>query len=362
MKGREFAKRLGKWVLALGALAFVAYVVPIRDHCVDPGLSGAAITDAPRSSRVSVSRAPDGCTLHRAGGNVPLDAAACARLSCEQGLQSTFAHVRLVPLGILLTVYLMSTLVWSMRWRALLRLAGVRISLPSTWRVTLEAQAGGVLLPGGVGGDALRVASIVERGGSLVIALASVFLDRIVGLAVMTSLAVLLVVLFGYAEVSRGVLLFLTCFPLGFIVGWPILRIRWLREIRWLPKSLRPVLEYAAEPHATRVVGQSALLSVLVSGTQFVVVRGLLWAIGYREPVSESGIVVGTAMAFIVAAIPALPGGWGTGDAAYVYFLGRAGVPPGPAFAVCLLYRLFWYLSAGLGALLLVVRPKKQKS
>jgi uncharacterized protein (TIRG00374 family) len=63
-------------------------------------------------------------------------------------------------------------------------------------------------------------------------------------------------------------------------------------------------------------------------------------------------------MGFIVGAIPALPGGWGTADAAYVYFFGLAGVQAGSALAVSLLYRLYWYAMAVLGAGLYVARGK----
>jgi uncharacterized membrane protein YbhN (UPF0104 family) len=67
---------------------------------------------------------------------------------------------------------------------------------------------------------------------------------------------------------------------------------------------------------------------------------------------------VGGAMVFIVAAVPALPGGWGTADAAWVFFLGLAGLPAGAALGVGLLFRLFWYISALVGAALYVARPR----
>jgi len=43
---------------------------------------------------------------------------------------------------------------------------------------------------------------------------------------------------------------------------------------------------------------------------------------------------------------------WGTADAAYVFFFGLAGLRPGTSLAVCLMYRLFWYLSGVAGAIL----------
>ncbi len=67
---------------------------------------------------------------------------------------------------------------------------------------------------------------------------------------------------------------------------------------------------------------------------------------------TESWVYMGTAMTFMVAAIPALPGAWGTADAAFVYFLAKAGIGPDTAFAVSLLYRSLWYLSGMIGACL----------
>jgi uncharacterized protein (TIRG00374 family) len=73
-------------------------------------------------------------------------------------------------------------------------------------------------------------------------------------------------------------------------------------------------------------------------------------------PTEEKWIYVGTAMAFLVSVIPALPGGWGTVDAAYVFFFARAGIGSGVALAVCLLFRLFWYLLGVAGAFLYATR------
>jgi uncharacterized membrane protein YbhN (UPF0104 family) len=88
-----------------------------------------------------------------------------------------------------------------------------------------------------------------------------------------------------------------------------------------------------------------------VALVQFAAIRGLVFAVG-AVPTVEKWVNVGTALGFIVGGIPALPGAWGTADAAYVFFFGLAGIASGQALAVCLLYRLFWYVSAAVGALL----------
>ena len=139
----------------LAALAFVAWAVPVRDRCWDP--------HAPKSTRVAVTRDTSGCLLHLASGDVRVDAAACSQLTCEPGVVSTLARARPGMILALLGLYAVGTLAWAARWRALLGFAGVDLRLREVWRISIEAQAGGVLLPGGIGGDALRIASVVAR-------------------------------------------------------------------------------------------------------------------------------------------------------------------------------------------------------
>jgi uncharacterized membrane protein YbhN (UPF0104 family) len=117
------------------------------------------------------------------------------------------------------------------------------------------------------------------------------------------------------------------------------------------------VLEYARHPGAPRAILAAAALSVVVAGVQFATIRGLVFALG-ATPTAEKWVYLGTAMAFVASALPTLPGAWGTADAAYVFFFGFGGVAPGTALAVCLLYRLFWYLSGVTGAILHLARPR----
>jgi hypothetical protein len=359
-KGRGGIVRWGRWVLAAVALTFVASVVPWWDHCWDAA--------APSSTRVRVVHEAGGsCILRIASGDVTLDPQRCALLRCEPGALSTIGHARVGVLVALLALYALGTLAWAARWRALLTLAGVPMPLAQVWRVSIEAQAGGVLLPGGIGGDALRIASVAARlpkgeagRTRLPVVVGSVLLDRVVGLAVVAGLAGALA--FGWGGMKAGpVAVALALLPLGLVGGlWfvrsaPLDRVGWLTGGR-LGGVTKPLLAYARDLHAPSAVARAALLSVAVAGVQFATIRGFVFALG-GVPTAEKWVYVGTAMSFVVSALPALPGGWGTADAAYVFFLSLAGLAPGISLAVCLLYRLFWYLSAIVGAVLHLVRP-----
>ncbi len=361
--GRRIARAL-RWGLALVALAFVAWVVPVRDHCWD--------ARSPSSTRVSISRDADAggsCVLHARTGDVRIDAAQCAKLTCEPGIVSTIGHARPGVLSMLWGLYALGTLAWAGRWRALLRLTGVDLSLGDTWRVSIEAQAGGILLPGGIGGDALRIAAVVARlprgageGAALSIAVGSVLLDRAVGLAVIGATAALLAFAWGGAQAGPFANA-LAALPVAFVLGIvavrriPFHRFGWFVEGR-MGRIAKPLLETIRDPGAPRALAAAAALSALVACAQFLTVRGLVFAVG-GVPATEKWVYIGTAMAFVVSALPTLPGGWGTADATYVLFFGLAGLTPGVALAVCLLYRLFWYGCAVVGAVLYVARARR---
>jgi uncharacterized membrane protein YbhN (UPF0104 family) len=349
--------RVLRWVLAVVAFAFVAWIVPVRDRCWD--------ARSPKTPHVATTRDDrnGGCTLHLGSGDVSIDADQCSRLECEPGILSTMRHARLGVVAALLLLYGAGTLAWAARWRTLLVLARLDLPLPSVWRVSIEAQAGGILLPGGIGGDALRIASIAaRRPNRMAIVVASVLLDRLVGLAAISGGAAALA--FALGGLNGGPLaVVLGALPLALVAGIatvrraPLERIRWLFDGR-LGRMTQPILEYLRDPRAPRAVAGAALLSLLVAGVQFVAIRGLVFALG-GVPTAEKWVYVGIAMAFVVSALPALPGAWGTADAAYVFFFGLAGLRPGTSLAVCLVYRLFWYLSGVAGAILHILHQEK---
>jgi uncharacterized membrane protein YbhN (UPF0104 family) len=348
------------WGLALAALSFVLWQVPVRDRCWDPR--------AAASTRVAVTHDATGCVLYLRSGEVHVPAGDCANLRCEPGVVSTLAGAKVGVVAGLFVLYVLATLAWAARWRALLGFAGLDLRVGHVWRIVVEAQAGGVLLPGGLGGDALRIASILSlpaRPGAqrapAAIVIASVLLDRAIGLSLIATVAASLGFFWGRAE-AGWLVVALAGIPVAVLVGLivlrsvPIERIRFLNEGRF-GKPLAPVFTYVRDPRAPRAIAYAAGLSLVVAAVQFIVIRGLVFGLG-ATPTAEKWVYVGAAMAFIVSALPTLPGGWGTADATYVFFFAFGGLTAGTALGVCLLFRLFWYLLAMAGAALYVARPR----
>lgn len=317
---RAWVRRLLTWGVAALALAFVIRVVPFRDKCTADG--------------------------------------------CEPGLWTTLRSASGPAIAALFALYLFSTLAWAARWRALLGVAGVKLPLLRVWRVTIEAQAGGILLPGGVGGDALRVAYVKSAapGTDVGKIVASILADRVMGLITLSGLAVGFALAFGAADLGKA-LPILAAIPALSVLGWLMLRTRFVRELPILKVGLigrltRPLLEYASAPNGPAALRQGLLLSLIVSVSQLLVVRGFVAALG-AHPVREAWVYVGTTFSMMVGAVPALPGAWGTADVAYVVFLTRSGIAASTAAAACLLYRTFWYTSALIGAVLALGRRSK---
>jgi len=312
-----------KAVIAVLALAFVVWVVPLRDRCTAAG--------------------------------------------CEPGLLTTLRTANVPLLVALFAFYMAGTLAWAARWRALLGLAGVRVPLFAAWRITLEAQAGGILLPGGVAGDALRVTFVKARAPEADTAkiVASVFADRVVGLVTLASIATVAALTTGGRDLG-AFLYVIAAIPCVAAVGWLVLRrpglaSRPIFSRGVLARVVRPMLEYAGAEEGPRALVRGVLLSLLVSLVQLLVVRGLVAALGVH-PTREAWVYVGTTLGMIVAAVPLAPGAWGTADAAYVFFLAQAGVPAPVALSVCLVYRCYWYASGVIGASLALAAPRQRRA
>lgn len=259
-------------------------------------------------------------------------------------------------------IYLLATGAWALRWHRLLSLAGADIPFLTAWRLTLQGMAGSVFLPGSIGGDALRVAFALGKGASPVVVVATVLLDRGVGLV--TLAAVASVFAFACSGADAGpVAWILASFPVAFGLALLVARSPQVARLKqptwgWWMRLVRPVFDYITSKGAPRALFQGALASTVLSLVNLLAIRGIVFALGV-SPTEERWIYVGAAMAFIIEAIPALPGGWGTADAAFVVFLARAGLPPSTALAVSLLYRMLNYVSALVGAALYVAHGRR---
>jgi uncharacterized membrane protein YbhN (UPF0104 family) len=356
-RARRVAARVAAPVVGVLALGLVVAVVPLRDRCEAPTAQNSVVAKGP------VERRDDGsCVLHVKPADMSLDPSTCAQLRCEPGLLSVLSHARLGLLALLAVITFAGTLLGTLRWYAVLALSGFRRSFGWTWRTVLAAQAGALLLPGGIGGDAVRFGLVVgareQEGVAATTLAATVLLDRSLGLVSLATLSGALAAIFGGGDVeTHRLLAILFALPVLFVAGLTLVRSRTFAGLAVFRTrfgaKLVPVLEYLRQPGAPVALARGLLASFCFTGLQLAVLRAIILALG--APVtSERWAYLGSAMGLLVAGLPGLPGGWGTADATYVFFLARAGLPPQ-------INRIFYYGVAIVGACLLLASRAARK-
>ena len=246
-----------------------------------------------------------------------------------------------------------SNLVSALRWRALARWLGADMSVRDAGRWYFQAIGLNALLPGAVvGGDVYR-AVVLQRAGQDTLASSwSVVLDRVSGLWMLCAIgglgaAACAPQLAPVLRLPQGAFVALM---LGGTALWLLLplalpwllrrgRVAWLAPLRSAiarPDFLKQLLWQAIASAAVQVLSAAALAA---GGLALSVHIGwAAWAFAI-------------APVFLMAALPASVGGWGTREAAAVAALAPFGVPAAAAVGVGVIYGLYQLVQGAMGAL-----------
>ncbi len=296
----------------------------------------------------------DRCTEGRA-----LDA--CATGDVEPGLRTVLATMdaRLLALGAF--VYALGAPLWAARWRFVLSVAPSSPPYVVLFRASVEAYAAMALFVGGIGGDAVRLGTLVSQGLPTPWAVASLGVDRAIGLAALVT-AALLVAAPELVALSHVLGLLLPAGLVALVCGLAAVLLAPIP--RACPGSVRRFVEAVRGPYGTAParLGLMALLqafatSLGVAATQLGAFACFL-AAAHAAPPSVARVVAGIVETFVVGAIPTVPGGWGTGEAACVFFLEPAGIREAQALAASVAFRLSVFPVAALGVLSAALRAK----
>ena len=249
-----------------------------------------------------------------------------------------------------------SNLVSAWRWRALARWLGAAVGLADATRWYFPAIGLNALLPGAVvGGDVYR-AVVLRRCGPATPAPAwSVVLDRLSGLWMLCAIGglgaaasaeVLAPWLRVPAMVVVGLMLTGTALWLALPWGLPWL----LRMAGGAPGGwLAPLALAARQPDFGAQLRWQVLASALVQLLSAAALAAGGLALGVR--LGPAAWAFAIAPIFLMAALPARVGGWGTREAAAVASLAPFGVAPAAAVGVGVIYGLYQIVQGALGAL-----------
>jgi len=269
--------------------------------------------------------------------------------AAEKGVLSLLALMSAVPTSVVVLYVLLAVVASAWRWRLLLLTQGIPVTPREAVELTFLGNFFNQVVPGGlVGGDVLKAVYAARGREKAAHAVVSVFVDRLLGLSGTVILACAALAprfddprFHGHALVAYGILVG------GGIAGGALLsrRVRAALNMEaWVPR-VPFVGSFLAEVDQA-VLSFRERKSVILAGIGISVLIHAGWCganallghmLGVDLELSAWFAVIPPIL--IVAVVPLLPGGWGLGEASYVFFLGLVGVPPAPALAVSVLGR-----------------------
>ena len=246
-----------------------------------------------------------------------------------------------------------SNIVSALRWRALARWLGADMGVRDASRWYFQAIGLNALLPGAVlGGDVYRAVVLKRAGQDTLASSWSVVLDRISGLWMLCAIgglgaAACAPQLAPYLRLPGGAFVALM---LGGTALWLLLPLAlpWLLRrgrIGWLA-PLRTAMD-RPDFHAQLLRQAIASAAVQLLSAAALAAGGL--ALGVH--IGAAAWAFAIAPVFLMAALPASVGGWGTREAAAVAALAPFGVPAAAAVGTGVIYGLYQLAQGGMGAL-----------
>jgi len=253
----------------------------------------------------------------------------------------------------------------AVRWLLLLRAADVDIPAASALRIFLRSSFVGSFLPAGVGADAARAYEIASRTSRGSQAVASVGIDRVLGLVAIAILGIA-----GLADWAQHVepALRLRLMAVAALGGLAVLAIFWADKVAravvpsrwhgslWGWRILRlgdAIGAYRAHP---KVLAQVMALSIAVQLVRVFQGYGLGRGLGIQ--VGLEYYLVFMPIAMLVLLLPVSISGFGLPQAAIVWLLRPMGVPDAESLALSTLLIVVGIIGNLPGAWLYLTRKK----
>jgi glycosyltransferase 2 family protein len=259
----------------------------------------------------------------------------------------TGADWRLIGIAVLLVLADRSLMAY--RWVVLLCTVepASRPPLAAVMRIFFVSTFVGTFLPASVGGDAVRAYSLARLGVRVEDAVASVFMDRILGVASVLALAAIGLTL-ARDLAGNGAIVFGLAGAGAMCVATVLLIFN--RRSAALATHLVRLLPFRTLRHAARRVIESIqkyvaypgpltsvlICSMAVQGLRIVQAYYLGRGLGIDAPLDA--YVAFVPIILLVMLLPVTFNGIGTSQAAFVWFFGRAGVAAPAAFALSVLF------------------------
>ena len=246
------------------------------------------------------------------------------------------------------------------RWFIVIRAVGLALPLAIVLQVTMIGAFFNQFLPSAMGGDLVRIPYAHRFGLSLVDALKSVVLDRLVAFVGLTAL-VLACVPMSLVVLPEGAARWLS---VGVAAGGALALALAMAMRRGpaqglLGRLMRPVLEVSAA--LRQILTSDSSGPILASSLAVQLMRPLvvyLIAVGMSLPVSLLDCLLIVPPALLLTVLPISLGGWGVREVTFVAAFGLVGLQAEGAFALSAAFGLATLASSLPGALFWVLLPR----
>ena len=269
-------------------------------------------------------------------------------LLSEQGWHEIWAAIRQIPLSYLALAFVfmvISRLAVSGRWYVLLRSARLKVTFWEITRITFAGLFATNFLPTTIGGDVIRFAGAVRFGLDGAISLASLVVDRLVGMAGMAMALPFGIPAFRAAQVLGNI-------PGGYKpayqAGLPLI-------IKNLADKLISAIKRTFNALAIWVHAPLSLLfSLLLTWINMLGLFAVLYLLflGQGQPVSFTMIAGLYSVVYFVTLIPISINGYGVQELSMTFIFSRlAGVSMANALTTALLFRTIMMIVSLPGAI-----------
>lgn len=261
-----------------------------------------------------------------------------------------------------LALIFFQTFVLTGRWELIMRALGVSLDWMAAWRILMISLWFNQVLPSSVGGDAVRIWLLRQRGVPWSQAVKGVAADRFTALLGLVALMVVGLPVLWSRVSNLPAILAIGALTMAGVVGTVIL----LTLDQW-PKrliSLRPIASFVRFGSLVRylllqferrgVLFGSALVIHLVTALAcYVLAQGL------RTPLSVLDALILVPPVVLLTAVPISISGWGVREGAMVACLALAGVPSEDALSISLLLGAISVIIGLTGGVIWLASPER---
>jgi uncharacterized protein (TIRG00374 family) len=282
---------------------------------------------------------------------------------------SALAGVSWSWIGLAILLVLVDRALMAVRWIWLLRPVEPRFMPPTSalMRIFFVSTFVGSFLPMSVGSDAVRTWQSTQRGVPGAQALASVLMDRVLGIASILIAAVGGFLIYPELLDVPGVVIGLAASAAGCVVALLfVFSSSWDALVR---RAILPRLPQRAQPAIDRILaalqayqahhGTTSLVLAASVGVQILRIIQA-WCLGM-----SLGIALPVAAYFgnipvvlLIMLLPVSINGFGTSQLAFVAMFARNGVPQAPVFALSVLFVALGFVGNLPGAFLFLTSPR----